>query len=177
MEGDLPLGVESSGCAWAIEGGIVTDDRSGESQQSTVTSPPSSEERRPEPPQEVQPIRPAGDEEKEEEQEKSPPYNLWFAWTVLAVAIVAYVLTMWLFLDLFEDPAVVTGALGALFTLIGTVAGAYFGIKSSSDTADRAKVQVDAANARTERANKSARAALLEVDPNKSEEFRARGLV
>jgi hypothetical protein len=64
-----------------------------------------------------------------------------------------------------------------LFTLLGTVAGAYFGIKSSSDTADRAKKQVDEASARTERANRSAKSALLEVDPNKSQEFRARGLV
>ena len=111
------------------------------------------------------------------EEEKTPPYNLWFAWSVLAVAIVAYALTMLLFRGLFEDPAVVTGSLGALFTLLGTVAGAYFGVKSSSDTADRAKKQVDEANAKTERANRSAKAALLEVDPNKSTEFRTRGLV
>jgi hypothetical protein len=137
----------------------VTEERSGESQQSAVTASPS-------PP-----------EEEKEKEEKSPPYNLWFAWSVLAVAIVAYALTMLLFRDLFEDPAVVTGTLGALFTLIGTVAGAYFGVKSSSDTADRAKKQVDEANARTERANKSAGAALLEVDPNKSKEFRDRGLL
>ena len=65
------------------------------------------------------------------------------------------------FRSLFEAPAVVTGALGALFTLLGTVAGAYFGVKSSSDTADRAKKQVDEANARTERANRSAKGASL----------------
>jgi hypothetical protein len=43
---------------------------------------------------------------------------------------------MLLFRSLFEAPAVVTGALGALFTLLGIVAGIYFGVKSSSDTAD-----------------------------------------
>jgi hypothetical protein len=84
---------------------------------------------------------------------------------------------MLLFRSLFEAPAVVTGALGALFTLLGTVAGIYFGVKSSSDTADRAKKQVDEANARTERANRSAKAALLEVDPKKSQELTARGVV
>ena len=146
----------------------MTEERSGESQQSAVTPPPTSEERQPSPPEEEQPSPP---------EEKSPPYNLWFAWTVLAVAIAAYALTMLLFRGVFEDPAVVTGALGALFTLIGTVAGAYFGVKSSSDTADRAKKQVDEANARTEKANRSAKAALLEVDPNKSKEFKDRGLV
>jgi hypothetical protein len=147
----------------------VSEERSGDSQGSTVTSPPSSEAPQTSSPQEEQPSPP--------EEEKNPPYNLWFAWTVLAVAIVAYALTMLLFRGLFEDPAVVTGSLGALFTLLGTVAGAYFGVKSSSDTADRAKKQVDEANARTERANKSAKAALLEVDPNKSQELRAKGLV
>jgi hypothetical protein len=86
---------------------------------------------------------------------------LWFAWSVLAVAIVAYVVTKLRFRSLFEASAVVTGTLGALFTLLGTVAGAYFGVKSSSDTADRAKKQVDEANARTERANRSAKGALL----------------
>jgi hypothetical protein len=147
----------------------VSEERSGDSQGSTVTSPPSSEAPQTSSPQEEQPSSP--------EEEKNPPYNFWFAWTVLAVAIVAYALTMLLFRGLFEDPAVVTGSLGALFTLLGTVAGAYFGVKSSSDTADRAKKQVDEANARTERANKSAKAALLEVDPNKSQELRAKGLV
>jgi hypothetical protein len=147
----------------------VSEERSGDSQGSTVTSPPSSEAPQTNSLQEEQPSL--------TEEEKSPPYNLWFVWTVLAVAIVAYALTMLLFRGLFEDPAVVTGALGALFTLLGTVAGAYFGVKSSSDTADRAKKQVDEANARTERANRSAKAALLEVDPNKSQELRAKGLV
>ena len=103
---------------------------------------------------------------------------MWFAWAVLGVAIVAYALTMLLFRDIFEDPAIVTGALGALFTLVGTVAGSYFGVKSSNDTADRAKKQVDEANARTERAEKSAKAALLEVDPtNLGKEFRDRALL
>jgi hypothetical protein len=139
-----------------------------ENQQSGRTPPPSPEGQPPS--SKEQPSPPAGEEEKEEE--KSPPYNLWFAWTVLAVAVVAYALTMLLFRNIFEDPAVVTGALGALFTLVGTVAGSYFGVKSSSDTADRAKKQVDEANARTERAEKSAKAALLEVDPtNKGKEF------
>jgi hypothetical protein len=145
----------------------VTDESSGESQQSAVTPPPSPEERQASPP---------GEEQKEKE-EKSSPYNLWFAWSVLAVAIVAYALTMLLFRDVFEDPAVVTGALGALFTLIGTVAGAYFGVKSSSDTADRAKKQVDEANARTERANKSAEAALGALDSGKFENLKKAGLL
>jgi hypothetical protein len=137
----------------------VSEERSEDNQVNAETPQPNLEE---------QPSLP---------EEKSPPYNLWFAWTVLGVAIVAYVVTMLLFRTLFDDPAVVTGALGALFTLLGTVTGTYFGVKSGSDTADRAKKQVDEANARTERANRSAKAALLEVDPNKSQELRARSIV
>jgi AhpC/TSA family len=120
-------------------------------------------------PEEVQPSPP---------EEKTRPYNLWFAWTIIGVAVVAYILTLLLFRNLFEDSAIVTGALGALLTLLGTVAGAYFGVKSTSDAADRAKRQVEEANARTERANRSAKAALLEVDPtNKGKEFRDRALL
>ena len=104
----------------------MSEERSGDSQGSTVTSPPSSEAPQTSSPQEEQPSPP--------EEEKNPPYNLWFAWTVLAVAIVAYALTMLLFRGLFEDPAVVTGSLGALFTLLGTVAGAYFGVSRVAAT-------------------------------------------
>jgi hypothetical protein len=146
----------------------VSEERSEVNQVNAETPQPNSEERQPNSPEEEQPSSP---------EVKSTPYNLWFAWTVLGVAIVAYIVTMLLFRTLFDDPAVVTGSLGALFTLLGTVAGAYFGVKSSSDTADRAKKQVDEANARTERANRSAKAALLEVDPNKSQGLRARGMV
>jgi hypothetical protein len=105
------------------------------------------------------------------EVQTSPPYNLWFAIVALVVAVVAYALTMLLFRDLFDDPAVVTGALGALFTLIGTVTGAYFGIKTSGDTADRAKKQVDEANARVESANEMARLAFGRLDPNTAKEL------
>jgi len=54
------------------------------------------------------------------------------------VGLIAYVVTVLVFGARFESAAV-TAALGALFTLIGTVSGAYFGIKNSSDTADRAE--------------------------------------
>ena len=40
---------------------------------------------------------------------------------------------MWVFGDLLKDPSTV---LGSLITLIGTVAGAYFGIKMSNDTSE-----------------------------------------
>jgi hypothetical protein len=48
-------------------------------------------------------------------------------------ACLVYLLSMWAFGDLFKDPSTV---LGSLFTLIGTVAGVYFGIKVSNDTSE-----------------------------------------
>ena len=78
------------------------------------------------------------------DEKKGTPYNLVFAIVAALVAGVAYVLTMWLFQDLIkapEDAAIVSGALGGLFTLIGTVTGAYFGIKSTSDANDKARAE------------------------------------
>jgi hypothetical protein len=104
-------------------------------------------------------------------EQRGSPYNLWFAIVALAVAVIAYALTMLLFRDVFEDPTVVTGALGALFTLIGTVTGAYFGIKSSGDTADRAERQLSAASDRVESANEKVRLAYGRLDPNVAKEI------
>ena len=78
------------------------------------------------------------------EEKKGLPYNLVFAIAAALIAGVAYVLTMWLFQDLIkapEDAAIVSGALGGLFTLLGTVTGAYFGIKSTSDANDKARAE------------------------------------
>ena len=46
-------------------------------------------------------------------------------------ACLVYFLSMWAFGDLFKDHSTVSGL---LFTLMGRVAGAYFGIKVSNDT-------------------------------------------
>jgi hypothetical protein len=94
---------------------------------------------------------------------KTRPYNLIFAIVCVVLAVGAYLLTMLLFKGLINAPAdvaVVSGALGVLFTLIGTVAAAYFGIKSTQDTTDKAAQQLKEEAQRTERANQAARKAL-----------------
>jgi hypothetical protein len=114
----------------------------------TTTPPPSPEEHQPSLP---------------EEEPKSPPYNLIFAIVSIGVGGVAYLLTMLIFHGLIKAPAdvaIVSGALGGLFTLIGTVAGAYFGIKSTQDTTDKADKRTREEAQRTERANQAARRAL-----------------
>ncbi len=94
------------------------------------------------------------EQQKPPEEEKGPPYNLYFAIVAVGVGAVAYLLTMLIFHGLIKEPqdvAIISGALGGLFTLIGTVTGAYFGIKSTQDTTDKARKQVEEQSARTER--------------------------
>jgi hypothetical protein len=101
--------------------------------------------------------------------EKRPPYNLWFALSAISVGLVAYVVTVLVFGDKF-DSAAVTASLGALFTLIGTVSGAYFGIKNSSDTADRA-------DRTTKEAQEKASNAAGALDPGKWERLKDKGIL
>jgi hypothetical protein len=106
-----------------------------------------------------------------EELPQSKPYAFWVAAIALGVALLSFVLTMIIvafFGDQLEDAAVVTGALGSLFTLIGTVVGAYFGIKVSNDTADRAQSALKTANERVEKANDKARLAYGRLNPQDS---------
>jgi hypothetical protein len=98
----------------------------------------------------------------------TPPYNLYFAIACVVVGAGAYILTMLVFKGLIEKPAdvaIVSGALGVLFTFIGTLAGAYFGIKSTQDTTDKAVTQIEEEAKRTETANQAARRASLLVNP------------
>ena len=103
-----------------------------------------------------------------QETHKSPAYAFWVASIALGVAALAFILTMFIFGGLFDDAVTVTAALGSLFTLIGTVVGAYFGIKVSSDTSDRAQIAIRAANDRAQRANDMAREAYGMLDPKDS---------
>jgi hypothetical protein len=104
-------------------------------------------------------------QQRPRETHKSPAYAFWVASIALVVATLAFILTMFIFGGLFDDAATVTAALGSLFTLIGTVAGAYFGIKISSDTADRAQGAIGVANERAQKANDQAREAYGMLDP------------
>jgi len=104
----------------------------------------------------------------EEVLPKSKPYAFWVAAIALGVALLSFVLVMIIvafFGDRLQDVAAVTGALGSLFTLIGTVVGAYFGIKVSNDTADRAQSALKVANERVEKANDKARVAYGRLNP------------
>lgn len=109
-------------------------------------------------------------EQRGQQEQKSPPYNFRIAAIALVAASLVFVLTMWIFAGLFREASQVTTALGTLFTLIGTVVGAYFGIKSTNDAIDKAQGQI-------KDANKSAKAALGELDPERARELIEKGLV
>jgi hypothetical protein len=104
-------------------------------------------------------------QQRPQETHKSPAYAFWVASIALGMASLAFILTMFIFGGLFDDAATVVAALGSLFTLIGTVIGAYFGIKVSGDTSDRAQGAISAANERAQRANDMAREAYGMLDP------------
>jgi hypothetical protein len=117
------------------------------------------------------------DEEQVENQDgKSPPYNYNFALRAIGAGLIAFVATMIALIAFTTelDAAAVTGALGALFTLIGTISGAYFGIKKSSDTEDKGRAAERAANARAEEANKVTREAVGVMNPTEWENVRER---
>jgi hypothetical protein len=97
-------------------------------------------------------------EQQTEEDQKSPPYNFRIAAIALVAASLIFALTMFIFAALFEEATEVTTALGTLFTLIGTVVGAYFGIKSTNDNIDKAQAEIKASN-------RGAKAALAELTP------------
>jgi hypothetical protein len=76
----------------------------------------------------------------------SRPYNFILALVVVILASVIFVIVMVIFRDAFKDAALVTTALSTLFGIFGTVLGAYFGIKSSNDSFDKARKDVTEAN-------------------------------
>jgi Kef-type K+ transport system membrane component KefB len=99
------------------------------------------------------------------------PYDFYVAVLAIASACLVYFLSMWAFGDLFQGSAATV--LGSLFTLIGTVAGAYFGIKVSSDTYERSQGAIERAQGRTEEAHRGtedahnmAQQALAELSPD-----------
>jgi hypothetical protein len=98
----------------------------------------------------------------------SPPYGFYFAGVAICAGLIAYVATIVALIAFTAelDSAAVTGALGGLFTLIGTVSGAYFGIKSGSDTEDKGRAAEREANAKATEAEKVAREYALKLNPS-----------
>jgi hypothetical protein len=140
---------------------MTDEERNQEARETPTSSAPTAQQ--PSPPDHT---------EEEKEEEKSPPYNLYFAGVAIGAGLIAYVATIIALIAFTTelDATAVAGALGALLTLIGTVSGAYFGIKKSSDTEDKA-------DKTTKEAHESAKNAVGALDPGKWEELKGKGLL
>jgi uncharacterized membrane protein len=107
-----------------------------------------------------------------QQSRRSPPYAFFVAALAIVGACLVFGLSVWIFGDLFKNATTVIAALGSLFTLIGTIVGAYFGIKVSSDTSERSQGAIERAHGSTEEATRraeqahvTAQQALAELDP------------
>jgi Tfp pilus assembly protein PilN len=81
-------------------------------------------------------------------------------YVVLAALVLVTVLAALVLLfyrSVFTEATDVTSLLATLFSVIGTVVSAYFGVKSTNDTTDKAIGQVEKEAKRTEAAHQAAR--------------------
>jgi hypothetical protein len=101
-------------------------------------------------------------------QTGSRPYGMIVALAALVLISFVASLAMVIFKDLFESATEVTTVLGSLFAVVGTVVGAYFGIKSSADTRDRMLGTIESVQGERNRANELSKRALAELDQETS---------
>jgi hypothetical protein len=73
-----------------------------------------------------------------------PAYSFWLVAIGIASVSVIFLMTVGVFRDEFSEATEVLSALASVFAMIGTLTGAYFGVKASSDarqTAEDARQQ------------------------------------
>jgi len=92
------------------------------------------------------------------EAQKASPYAFYVVTLALVLVSLVAFSTMLIFRGLFENATDVTAVLSSLFAVVGTLIGAYFGIKASSDVTDKTRNTIERANEVTNRA-------LAELDP------------
>jgi hypothetical protein len=93
----------------------------------------------------------------------SSPWNMYVVLVALALVSVGAIVVLLAYRDVFENATDVTTVLGSWFTVVGTIVGAYFGIKASSDATDRAQ-------SATQMANNRANQALAKLSPETADE-------
>src|SRR5215207_5227922 len=103
------------------------------------------------PRQNTQPVERQSDEGQQTEQKDnaSPPQTRWSFYLVVMAIVgvtIAFLIVMWLFrllgLSPPDNPANFIAALSAFLGVVGTLVGAYFGIKASSEAQSRAEERV-----------------------------------
>src|SRR3712207_1289553 len=68
----------------------------------------------------------------------TPPWGMYVAIFAILAVTVGAIVALLVYRGIFENPTDVTAVLGNWFTVVGTIVGAYFSIKASSDTNDKA---------------------------------------
>jgi amino acid transporter len=100
----------------------------------------------------TQPVAP------EAQSQRVPPYGLYvITLALILVSLVAFS-AMLIFRNLFETATDVTTVLSSMFAVVGTLVGAYFGVKASNDATDKVQHTLDRTSEVTNRA-------LAELDP------------
>jgi hypothetical protein len=82
----------------------------------------------------------------QEKTEKSPPYGMIVALAALVLVSGVAALVLIIYKNVFTEATDITSVLGALFTVVGSVVGAYFGVKASSDATDKTQGAIQTAN-------------------------------
>jgi hypothetical protein len=92
------------------------------------------------------------------EAHRVPPYGLYVvALALVLISLVAFS-AMLIFRNLFENATDVTTVLSSMFAVVGTLVGAYFGVKASNDATDKVQDNLIRTRDITNRA-------LAELDP------------
>jgi hypothetical protein len=87
------------------------------------------------------------------ENGQSPPYVFFVVLSVIVVATIVFAITVFIMIRTgsLTSPAQITTALATYFTVVGTITGAYFGIKASRDATREIDRVTDASGAYAER--------------------------
>lgn len=101
-------------------------------------------------------------EDAKPEDYRSKPYAFYVVALALVLATLVFLAVLFFFGDIFKNAALLTTAMSTLFGVFGTVVCAYFGVKSSSDSADKAQSAADNANRKKDKA-------LAALDPDEAE--------
>jgi hypothetical protein len=75
----------------------------------------------------------------------SPPWNMYVVLAALLLVSVGAIVVLLTYRSVFENATDVTTVLGSWFTVVGTIVGAYFGIKAASDITDKTQGTITSA--------------------------------
>jgi hypothetical protein len=76
----------------------------------------------------------------------SPPWNMIVVLVALILVSVGAIVVLVVYRGLFENATDITTVLGSWFTVVGTLVGAYFGVKAASDITDKTQGAIVSAN-------------------------------